>query len=96
MRALTLACLAALLAPAASQAQPITCRGVADRVAAATIREEYVPVTTRYQIDTPALQPVLATTVNVSAYSCLVATFSTVATPTDNYLVFRSSSTARR
>lgn len=90
MRALPLVCLAAVVfVPNAGSAQPVTCRSAADRIAAATINEEYVPITTKYQLDTPPLQPILSTAVSVSAPSCLVATFSAVATPTDNYLVFQ-------
>ena len=51
----------------------------------------YFPVTTRFQLDTPNLQPLLETSISVTGTtaSCVLATFSAVVRPTDNYMVFQ-------
>lgn len=75
----------------APPAPPITCGGKASFVKAATIAEDYFPVTTRFQVDQPPLQPMLATRIVTTGPGrrCVVATFSAVATLTDNYMVFQ-------
>src|SRR5262245_41881879 len=83
--------LAALLAPNAARAETFACRSEAPIVKAVTIAEEYFPVTTKFQFDTPNLQPLLETTISVTGtgQSCVVAYFSAVARPLDNYVVFQ-------
>jgi hypothetical protein len=70
-----------------------TCASESTKVKAVTIAEDYFPVTTEFQFDRPNLQTLLKTTVVVegTTSSCLLAYFSAVATPTDNYMVFQIS-----
>ena len=80
-----------LVAPGAARAENIVCRSQAATVKAVTIAEGYFPVTTRFQFDSPNLQPMLQTTIQVTGtgQSCVVAYFSAVARPNDNYMVFQ-------
>jgi hypothetical protein len=80
-----------LAVPGLAGAETVVCRSTADTVKAATIAEDYFPVTTRFQLDTPNLQPLLETTISVTGtgQSCVLAYFSAVVTPTDNYMVFQ-------
>ena len=83
--------LAALLAPSVARAETIACRSEAPIVKAVTITEDYLPITRLFQFETPNLEPLFETTISVSGtgLSCVVATFSTVVTPVDNYVVFQ-------
>ena len=80
-----------LAAPGAARAENIVCRSEAGTVEAVTIAEDYFAVTTRFQFDSPNLQPLLETTISVTGIgnSCVVAYFSAVVKPTDNYMVFQ-------
>ena len=80
-----------LVVPSVAGAETIVCRSAAATVKAATIAEDYFAVTTRFQFDTPNLQPLLETSILVTGTSpsCVVAYFSAVARPTDNYMVFQ-------
>ena len=80
-----------LAVPGLARAENVVCRSTTDTVKAVTIAEDYFPVTTRFQLDTPNLQPLLETSISVtgSAPSCVLATFSAVVRPTDNYMVFQ-------
>ena len=80
-----------LVAPGAAQAENIVCRSQAATVKAVTISEDYFAVTTRFQFDSPNLQPLLETNILVTGIgpSCVVAYFSAVVKPTDNYMVFQ-------
>jgi hypothetical protein len=80
-----------LVVPSLARAETIVCRSAAATVKAVTIAEDYFPVTTRFQIDTPNLQPLLETNILVTGdgQSCVVAYFSAVVKPTDNYMVFQ-------
>ncbi len=82
-----------LAVPALAAAQPIACRSAAGTVKAVTISEDYFPVKTRFQLDTPNLEPLLTTSISVTGtgLSCVLATFSAVVKPTDNYMVFQVS-----
>jgi hypothetical protein len=77
------------LAPDAA-AQQVECRGSAPNVRAVTA-PDYHYVTTRFQFDTPNLQPLLTTSIFVSGTtaSCVIAHFSALARITDNYIVFQ-------
>jgi hypothetical protein len=83
--------LAALLAPSTAGAETIVCRSEASIVKAITIAEDYVAVKTRFQFDDINLVPLLKTTISVSGtgQSCVVAYFSAVVKPLDNYAVFQ-------
>ncbi len=74
-----------------ANAETIACRSEASTVKAVTIAEDYFAVTTRFQFDVPNLQPLLETTIHVTGngQSCVVAYFSAVVKPTDNYMVFQ-------
>jgi hypothetical protein len=87
----SLVALAALFIPSAASAEPIACRSLAATVKAVTISEDYFKVTRYFQFDTPNLEPMLETTISVTGTSpsCVVASFSAVAKPSDNYLVFQ-------
>jgi hypothetical protein len=80
-----------LAVPALAAAQPIVCRSATGTVKAVTISEDYFPVTTRFQMDIPNLQPLLTTSISVTGtgQSCVLADFSAVVKPTDNYMVFQ-------
>jgi hypothetical protein len=80
-----------LAVPGLAAAQPIACRSAAGTVKAVTISEDYFPVKTRFQMDVPNLEPLLTTSISVtgSGLSCVLATFSAIAKPTDNYMVFQ-------
>ena len=80
-----------LVAPGAAGAENIVCRSEAATVKAVTIAEDYFAVTTRFQVDLPNLQPLLETSISVTGLgqSCVVAYFSAVVKPTDNYMVFQ-------
>jgi len=82
---------AAAGASIASHAETIVCRSEAATVKAVTIAEDYFAVTTRFQFDVPNLQPLLETQITVTGngQSCVVAYFSAVVKPTDNYMVFQ-------
>jgi hypothetical protein len=73
-----------------ARAQQIECRSTASTVKAVTL-PDYHPVTTKFQFDTPNLQPLLTTTVFVTGVgaSCIVAHFSAMTRITDNYVVFQ-------
>jgi hypothetical protein len=79
-----------LVTPDAARAENIVCRSQAGTVKAVTIAEDYFAVTTRFQVDVPNLQPLLETNILVTGIgqSCIVASFSAVVRPTDNYMVF--------
>ena len=78
---------------AAAAAETIVCRSEVSTVKAVTIAEDYFAVTTRFQFDVPNLQPLLETTIHVTGggHSCVVAYFSAVVKPTDNYMVFQAT-----
>jgi hypothetical protein len=83
----------ALLASLAQQAwavDPVVCRSSAGTVKAIKL-QDYHPITTRFQLDIPNLQPLMSTTVQVTGTgaSCLIAHFSAHARITDNYIVFQ-------
>jgi hypothetical protein len=71
-------------------AQQSECRGSAPNVKAVT-SPDYHYVTTRFQFDTPNLEPLLTTSIVVSGTtaSCVIAHFSALARITDNYIVFQ-------
>jgi hypothetical protein len=68
-------------------AQQIECSSPVRNVSAVTNPAGHV-ITTRYQLDTPNLQPLLSTTIEAGA-GCLVAHLSGQARITDNYVVFQ-------
>ena len=82
---------AALLVPRVSGAEPVVCRSLAPTVKAVTIAEDYFPVTALFQSSRANLETLLETTVSVggSGQSCVVAYFSAVVKPSDNYMVFQ-------
>jgi hypothetical protein len=86
-----LVALGMLVAPGVARAENIVCRSQAGTVKAVTIAEDYFAVTTRFQFDSPNLQPLLETNILVTGIgqSCIVASFSAVVRPTDNYMVFQ-------
>ena len=83
--------LAALLAPSQTGAETIACRSEATTVKAVTIAEDHFQIKKLFQFEPPYLEPVLETTISVggTGLSCVIATFSTVVTPVDNYVVFQ-------
>jgi hypothetical protein len=92
----TLAAFAALLVPSAASAQTVVCRSLAPTVKAVTIAEDYFSVTRLFQSPPPHqpnLETLLETTISVTGTgpSCVVAYFSAVVKPSDNYLVFQVS-----
>jgi hypothetical protein len=70
-----------------TSAQQIECSSPVRNVAAVTNPAGHV-ITTRYQFDTPNLQPLLATTIE-SGDGCLVAHLSGQVRITDNYVAFQ-------
>jgi hypothetical protein len=90
-RALPFALVGMLVIHGAARAESIVCRSQAGTVKAVTIAEDYFAVTTRFQFDSPNLQPLLETSILVTGtgQSCIVAYFSAVVRPTDNYMVFQ-------
>jgi hypothetical protein len=68
-------------------AQQIECSSPVRAVAAVTNPAGHV-ITTRYQFDTPNLQPLLSTTIE-SGEGCLVAHLSGQVRITDNYVAFQ-------
>jgi hypothetical protein len=82
---------AALLVPGSAGAETIACRSLAPTVKAVTIAEDYFPVTTLFQFPSGSLQPMLDTTISVTGAgpTCVVAYFSAVVKPSDNYMVFQ-------
>ena len=82
-----------LLVPGVSRAETIACRSATTAVKAVTLAEDYFAVKTRFQLDRPNLQPMLETSILVpgTTPSCVVAYFSAVVKPSDNYLVFQVS-----
>lgn len=95
MQALKLSCLcliAVLASPFIGHAfdDPVECHSAARQVKAISL-QDYHPITTRFQFDTPNLEPLLSTTVEVTGKgeSCIIAHFSTHARVTDNYIVFQ-------
>ena len=80
-----------LLVPGVARAETIACRSATTAVKAVTIAEDYFAVKTRFQLDRPNLQPMLETSILVpgTTPSCVVAYFSAVVRPTDNYMVFQ-------
>jgi hypothetical protein len=87
---LPLVCVFLLGHTAVARAQQVECRGSAPLVKAVT-SPDYHYVTTRFQFDTPNLQPLLTTAiyVNGTSASCVIAHFSALARITDNYIVFQ-------
>ncbi len=82
----------AVLVPGRSGAETIACRSLAPTVKAVTIAEDYFPVTTLFQSPPDQnLQPLLETTISVTGpgLTCVIANFSAVVTPSDNYMVFQ-------
>ena len=82
----------AALVPSRSGAETIACRSLAPTVKAVTIAEDYFPVTTLFQSPPDQnLQTLLETSISVvgTGQSCVVAYFSAVVTPSDNYMVFQ-------
>ena len=75
---------------AEAMAQQIECDGPVGQVRAVTNPNGH-QITTRYQFDTPNLQTLLSTTIDVGGGrpSCLVAHLSGSATIRDNYIVFQ-------
>jgi hypothetical protein len=86
-----LSALVSLMMPDQSRAETIACRSLAATVKGVTIAEDYFPVTTLFQFSDPILQPLLETTISVTGpgLTCVVATFSAVVKPLDNYMVFQ-------
>ena len=70
-----------------ARAQPIECSSAVRNVAAVTNPAGHV-ITTKYQFDTPDLQPLLTTTID-SGEGCLVAHLSGQVRITDNYVAFQ-------
>lgn len=70
-----------------ARAQQIECSSPVRNVAAVTNPVGHV-ITTRYQFDTPNLQPLLSTTIE-SGDGCLVAHLSGQVRITDNYVAFQ-------
>src|SRR4029450_9308073 len=70
-----------------ARAQQIECSSAVRNVAAVTNPAGHV-ITTRYQFDTPNLQPLLATTIE-SGEGCLIAHLSGQVRITDNYVAFQ-------
>ena len=70
-----------------ARAQQVECSSPVRNVAAVTNPAGHV-ITTRYQLDTPNLQPLLSTTIE-SGEGCLVAHLSGQVRITDNYVAFQ-------
>lgn len=70
-----------------AMAQQIECGGPVNQVKAVTNPAGHV-INTKYQFDTPNLQPLLTTTIDAGE-GCLVAHLSGQARITDNYIVFQ-------
>ena len=70
-----------------ARAQQIECSSPVRNVTAVTNPAGHV-ITTRYQLDTPNLQPLLSTTIE-SGEGCLVAHLSGQVRITDNYVAFQ-------
>ena len=70
-----------------ARAQQVECSSAVRNVAAVTNPAGHV-ITTRYQFDTPNLQPLLATTIE-SGEGCLIAHLSGQVRITDNYVAFQ-------
>ncbi|UXI70124.1 hypothetical protein [Tahibacter amnicola] len=68
-------------------AKPLSCTSGSRMVSAVTDPVTF-PITTRYQFDTPNLQPLLRYTISANR-GCLVAHLSGLARITDNYVVFQ-------
>ena len=87
---LSLVCVFVLSFTTTAGAQQIECRSSAPLVKAVTSPDNHY-VTTRFQFDTPNLQPLLTTSifVNGPGSSCVIAHFSAHARITDNYIVFQ-------
>lgn len=86
-------CLLAVLAsPLAGHAfgPPIECQSAAGQVKTVML-QDYQEISTLFQFDTPNLEPLMSTTVEVQGKgeSCVIAHFSTHARVTDNYIVFQ-------
>lgn len=81
----------AALSGVAAYADTVVCRSEVRTVKAVTITEPYFQVSRRFQIDVPNMEPLLTTKILVNGprQSCIVADFSAVVRPTDNYLVFQ-------
>jgi hypothetical protein len=82
--------LVALLVPSAARAE-VACRSEAPIVKAVTTDQDYLQIKKLFQFEAPFLEPLLETTISVggTGLSCVLATFSTVLTPVDNYVVFQ-------
>ena len=70
-----------------ASAQQVECSSAVRNVAAVTNPAGHV-ITTRYQFDTPNLQPLLSTTIE-SGEGCLIAHLSGQVRITDNYVAFQ-------
>jgi hypothetical protein len=68
-------------------AQQVECSGPVKQISAVTRPAGHV-ITTRYQFDTPNLQPLLTTTIDAGE-GCLVAHLSGQVRITDNYVAFQ-------
>jgi hypothetical protein len=68
-------------------AQQVECSSAVKNVAAVTKPSGHV-ITTRYQLDTPNLQPLLSTTIDAGE-GCLIAYLSGQVRITDNYVAFQ-------
>lgn len=68
-------------------AEPVECASPAGKVKAVTDPNGYT-VTTKFQFDSPNLEPLLSTTIKAGR-GCLVAHLSGLARITDNYIVFQ-------
>jgi hypothetical protein len=84
-------CAIAALAPRAAGAETVVCRSLVSTVKAVTIAEDYFPVTTLFQFDRPNLQTLLETSISVwgNGPTCVIAYFSAIVGPSDNYVVFQ-------
>ena len=87
---LSLSVLMSLGLAAAAEAQQETCRTPATRTKAVGLPGNH-NITTRFQLDTPNLQTLMSTTVNVAGagLSCLIADLSALTRITDNYVVYQ-------
>ena len=78
-----------ILSLASAFGQQVDCTGKADRVTAVTNPNGHL-ITTKFQFDTPNLQQLLSTRINVTGpANCVVAHLSGLARITDNYVVFQ-------
>jgi len=84
---------AALMVPSLAAAETIACRSLTQTVKAVTIAEDYFSVKALFQAQPPdpILEPLLETSISVggTGQSCVVAYFSAVVKPSDNYMVFQ-------